>query len=101
MTRRFISALVAVSLLTLLFTVSALGHAHLVESDPADGDTIETPYTLTATFSAEFDPNPQRSFVRVVDPSGAEVARGGVSDDDPTVMTVELPALEPGEYTVQ
>ncbi len=52
---------------------------------PADGETIQTPYRLTATFTEEFDP--ERSFVRVQDATGAVVAEGGVSpvgsvDDD-------------------
>lgn len=101
MTRNAIGALVAAGLLVLLSTVSVLAHAELVESDPADGDTIETPYTLTATFSEEFDPNPQRSFILVEDSAGEEVARGGVSDDDPTMMTLDLPELPPGEYLVR
>ena len=101
MTHRLIGAFVAATLLVLLATVSVFAHAELVESDPADGETIETPYTLTATFSEEFDPNPQRSFVVVEDPAGDEVARGGVSEDDPTMMTVDLPELEPGDYTVR
>lgn len=101
MKRHFLGALVGASLLLFLSTVSALGHAELEESDPADGETIETPYTLTATFTEGFDPNPQRSFVLVRDVAGDEVARGGVSEDDPTMMTVDLPALEPGEYTVR
>lgn len=101
MTNRFIGALVAAALLVLLSTVSVLAHSELTESDPADGETIETPYRLTATFSEEFDPDPQRSFILVEDSAGDEVARGGVSDDDPTMMAVDLPELQPGEYTVR
>lgn len=101
MTRPSFRTLVAASMLLLVFTGTALGHAELVESDPADGETIETPYMLTSTFSEEFDPNPQRSFVVVEDSAGDEVALGGVSEDDPTMMTVDLPELEPGEYTVR
>jgi methionine-rich copper-binding protein CopC len=91
----------AACLLLVLPAATVLGHAVLVESDPADGDTIQTPYKLTATFAEEFDPNPQRSFITVVDATGAEVASGAVSEDDPTVMTADVPALEPGVYTVR
>ena len=51
-----------------------LAHAELEESDPADGATITTPYTLTATFSEEFDPD--RSFIRVRGPAGDDRGRG-------------------------
>jgi methionine-rich copper-binding protein CopC len=88
-------------LLLLPLAATALGHADLVHSDPADGKTIQTPFTITATFSEEFDPNPERSFMSVVNVDEVEVARGQVSQDDPTVMTVDVPVLDPGEYTVR
>ena len=81
----------------LLAPFRVLAHAELEESDPADGATITTPYTMTATFSEEFDPD--RSFIRVRGPSGDIVAEGGQDPDDPTMMTVDLPELPPGEYT--
>ena len=101
MTRSISGALCSALLLLMFSVMPASAHAELEESDPADGETIETPYTLTATFSEEFDPNPQRSFILVRDSAGDEVARGGVSAEDPQMMTVELPALDPGEYTVR
>ena len=91
---------VAVAVLLLLFAVvPAYAHAELEESDPADGETITTPYTLTATFSEEFDRD--RSFIRVRDAAGELVAEGGQDPDDPNVMVAELPVLDPGIYTVQ
>lgn len=97
-----ITGAAAAALMLLLFSVSAVAaHAELEESDPADGATIEAPYTLTATFSEEFAADPEISFMRVQDASGAVVASGGQSADDPTMMTVDLPELEPGEYTVR
>ena len=88
---------VVAAFLVLLTAVPVLAHADLEESDPADGATISTPYELTATFSEEFDPD--RSFIRVRGPSGDIVAEGGQDPDDPTMMTVDLPELPPGEYT--
>jgi methionine-rich copper-binding protein CopC len=74
-----------------------VGHAELEESDPAAGATITTPYTLTARFSEEIGTD--RSQIVISNSADEEVASGGISEDDATVMTVELPALEPGEYT--
>ena len=92
-----VRGVVVAAFLVLLTAVPALAHAELEESDPADGSTITTPYELTATFSEEFDPD--RSFIRVRGPSGDIVAEGGQDPDDPTMMTVDLPELPPGEYT--
>jgi copper resistance protein C len=94
-------AVVLACLLVLTVTGLAAAHAELVESEPADGDTIETPATLTAVFSIELDPNPERSFVIVRDAAGTEVARGAVSEDDLTTISAELPALPAGDYTVR
>jgi copper resistance protein C len=94
-------AVVLACLLILSISGPAVAHAELVESDPADSDTIETPATLTAVFSIELDPNPERSFVIVRDAAGMEVARGVVSEDDLTTISAELPALPAGDYTVR
>lgn len=94
-------AVVFACLLVLAISGPATAHAELVESDPADTDTIETPATLTAVFSIELDPNLERSFVIVRDAAGMEVARGAVSEDDLTTISAELPALPAGDYTVR
>jgi copper resistance protein C len=94
-------AVVLACLLVVSVSGLAAAHAELVESDPADGDTIETPATLTAVFSIELDPDPERSFVIVRDAAGTEVARGVVSEDDLTTISAELPALPAGDYTVR
>ena len=46
-------AFVGAYLLLLISSVPVFGHAELVETDPPNGGTIETPYTLSATFSEE------------------------------------------------
>ena len=95
------SASVAALVLLFLSVSGVAAHAELVSSDPADGETIETPFTLTATFSEEFASDTERSFIRVQDAGGDIVASGGQSPEDATMMTVDLPALDPGEYTVR
>ena len=94
-------AAIAAALLVLVWSSVALGHAELVTSDPAEGATITTPYTLRATFDEEVDPDPTRSSIVITNAAGAEVARGGVSADDHTMMTAELPELPPGTYTAR
>jgi copper resistance protein C len=86
---------------TLMFLVAgtAFAHASLVESDPADGATIQTPYTLSATYDEELTPN--GSGIIVKNAAGDEVATGTVSEDDDKVMTVDLPSLPPGEYVAR
>lgn len=97
MIRRTLWAALPACLLLLSLTGTAAGHASLVESDPPDGGTIEqTPYVLTAQFDEELDPD--RSSIVVENSDGDEVARGGVTPDDDTVMTVDLPPLPPGDY---
>jgi hypothetical protein len=79
-----------------LLAGAAAAHASLVESDPPDGATIDVgPASLTATFDEDLG---GRSRVVVDDADGEEVARGGISADDPRVIIVELPPLPPGQY---
>lgn len=95
---QIVGALVAASLLLVISIVPVLAHAELDESDPPEGGTIETPYTLTATFSEELLDG---SSIVVDDTAGDEVARGEPDPDDATVMVVELAELPPGEYVAR
>lgn len=98
MTRRLVlAAALAAALVTVLASV-VFGHAPLQSSDPADGATIKTPYTLTATFGEEITPN--GSSLVVQDSTGAQVASGTVSPDNNEQMTIDLPQLPDGQYTV-
>lgn len=98
MTHRF-GALVLAALAGLTVVGGVLAHAELESSDPADGATITTPYTLTAVFAEEIDV--ERSTLIVESSAGAQVAAGTVNTDDHTMMTAELPALPDGVYTVR
>ena len=65
MTRRLaLAAAFAAALVAVLASV-VFAHAPLQSSDPADGATIKTPYTLTATFGEEITPNGSSLVVRI------------------------------------
>ncbi len=81
MTHRFIGAFFAASLLLVISATSVLAQAELLESDPTDGETIETPYTLTATYSEELLDG---SNLVVDNATEEEAARGEVDPDDRT-----------------
>ncbi|GIW20460.1 MAG: hypothetical protein KatS3mg065_0756 [Chloroflexota bacterium] len=91
------------SLAIVFFLVAApvLAHAELVESTPADGAAVPPPAEVVAVFSEALVAD--RSSLEVRDAAGAVVARGGLDPADPKRLTMraELPALEPGTYTVR
>src|SRR6266516_3526849 len=81
----------------LLATASgALAHATLESSDPAEGQSIATPYVMVARYDEELAPVGSSIVVRAA--SGDVVAQGGVAEDDLFTMIVELPALAVGAY---
>jgi copper transport protein len=85
---------------------SAFAHAGFVSSDPAPGQVLETaPPSVSITFSEP--PDPELSFVKVLDAGGGVVAQGGnVTDGEPLERTGErtislpLDDLSDGVYTV-
>ncbi|MDP8905812.1 MAG: copper resistance protein CopC [Chloroflexota bacterium] len=93
--RRWLPRALAAFVLLSLAPPTALAHAELEESDPPDGATITTPYTLVARFTDELDRT--RSNIVVYDAANQAVAQGGVGEDVFT-MTVELEALPAGPY---
>jgi copper transport protein len=79
----------------------AAAHALLTSSDPPAGASLsEAPNSVTITFTET--PDPKLSSIRVLDSTGAPVAAGPtqVVPGAPTELTVSLPALQPGVYTV-
>ena len=96
-------ALVAAAFLVLLTPVTALGHAALDSSTPADGETVTgTPSTIDAAYTETLDPG--GSSLVLVDASGTEIATGGVTTTtEPTkeMSITGLPDLAPGTYTVR
>ena len=101
MISRLLAAVSLACLATLAIAVPVLGHAELVESDPPDGGTIQTDggYTFTATFSEEMLEG--SGVVRSqLGRRGGRQRRGSIRTM-PTVLTAELPELEPGDYAAR
>ena len=100
--RLTVIVLLAVGLL-LVSTASVSAHARYDRSEPPSGSALDgDPFVLKAWFSQELT---SKSFIQVVDANGAQVdlGDGKVDLDDPIrkMMTVSLPALPPGVYTVR
>ena len=97
--RRFLPAWALV--LTLLPT-SALAHAVLVKAVPPQRATLaESPPRVELWFNERLEPAYSRA--SVTDEAGAQVDLRDVvvSREDPKRLSVSLPALGPGRYTVR
>ncbi|WP_434175638.1 copper resistance CopC family protein [Brachybacterium conglomeratum] len=90
------------ALLAALLALGAPAQAHdtLLESDPADGATLETsPEAITLTFSADIlDVSP---LVRITDESGEQLAEITPSIDGPVATATLEEPLPAGTSTVQ
>jgi len=98
-------ALLAALLGTMLAALLVLGapaqaHDTLLESDPADGATLETsPEAITLTYSADIlDVSP---LVRITDESGEQIAEITPSVDGPVATAPLEEPLPAGESTIQ
>jgi len=82
--------------------VAAWAHGKLESATPATGSTVDTaPDTLRLAFNEDLEPT--FSSVKVSDANGKPVAHDSAKVDPatPRVMTVAMPKLAPGAYTVQ
>ncbi len=80
---------------------TASAHALLQSSDPAAGDTLTaSPSAVTITFGET--PDPKLSTIKVLDSAGNPVQTGATEavDGHSDELTVSLPTLQPGVYTV-
>jgi copper transport protein len=99
--RRFVIA-VLLSLTGLLSVgIAADAHALVSSSTPADGANLDrAPTQVSITFTER--PDPQLSAIHVLDVGGRRLESGGVRavPGDPATLTVPLPSLPNGVYTV-
>lgn len=90
----------AVVLLGIAWAPGAQAHDQLVSSTPADGETLEAaPTEAQLTFSADIE-QVGIAFV-LTDGSGELLDLPTVPALDGAVVTVALPALEPGSYSLE
>ncbi|MFM0197929.1 copper homeostasis periplasmic binding protein CopC [Paraburkholderia strydomiana] len=82
--------------------VAALAHGKLESAVPASGSTLDiAPDSLRLTFNEDLEPT--FSTVKVSDSTGAAVTKekAKVDSSNPRVLTIALPKLSSGSYSVQ
>jgi copper resistance protein C len=87
-------------LLLAVFAPMASAHSHPVSMDPAANATASRPGKVTMHFSGDLEP--KFSSITVSNQTGRLVNKGAsvVSPSDAKLMTVALPPLSGGVYTV-
>ncbi|MBY8606819.1 MAG: copper homeostasis periplasmic binding protein CopC [Burkholderia sp.] len=97
-----LAAFVAAAALIAAAPVAASAHGKLESAAPATGSTLDVaPDTVRLTFNEDLEP--AFSSVKVSDANGNAVTqdKAKVDASNPHVMTVAMPKLAPGAYTVQ
>ncbi|HDR9358305.1 TPA: copper homeostasis periplasmic binding protein CopC [Burkholderia vietnamiensis] len=101
LTMKQLASLAAAAALSLT-PLAALAHGKLENAVPALGSTVDVaPESLQLTFNENLEPT--FSSVKVSDANGAPVTKekAKVDTSNPRVMTVAVPKLMSGTYTVQ
>jgi len=87
------------TLFTLLAATVAFAHSVPVEMTPAANSTVSAPASIVVHFSEALEP--KFSTLTLTDAAGRVVNKEpSVVSSDAKVMTLSLPALTPGVYTV-
>jgi copper resistance protein C len=100
---RRIGAVVLALGLMVTSSSNAFAHARYDRSEPAAGSTLDgAPFVLRAWFTQELT---SKSTIRIVDATGTQVDLGDgrvdLDDPDRKAMTVSVPELPAGVYTVE
>jgi methionine-rich copper-binding protein CopC len=94
---RWVAALALVAAIG--WVAPAAAHTQLVSSSPQPGATVESPASVSLTFSeALLDIGLQ---IAVLDSQGGDHARGAAYFSDPRTVQVDVEPLAPGSYTTQ
>ncbi|HDR8911273.1 TPA: copper homeostasis periplasmic binding protein CopC [Burkholderia multivorans] len=101
LTLRQLAGLAAAGAIALV-PVAAFAHGKLESAAPASGSTVDVaPDVLRLTFNEDLEPT--FSSIKVADTTGAAITKEKAKVDgaNPRVMTVAVPKLASGTYTVQ
>ncbi|KUY70089.1 copper resistance protein CopC [Burkholderia cepacia] len=101
-TLRRLAAIAVAGAIVAAAPVAASAHGKLESAAPATGSTVDTaPDTLRLTFNEDLEPT--FSSVKVSDVNGNAVSqeKAKIDASNPRVMTIAMPKLAPGAYTVQ
>jgi methionine-rich copper-binding protein CopC len=103
MTSKSLSSRSTIAVLLCIFLIAvpaAFAHTHPVSMTPAANSTIAPPDSITINFSGDLEP--KFSSITLTNASGkvVSVAKSVVSSTDAKVMTLALPKLPAGVYTV-
>ncbi|MBU9517630.1 copper homeostasis periplasmic binding protein CopC [Burkholderia multivorans] len=101
LTLRQLAGLAAAGAIALV-PAAAFAHGKLESAAPASGSTVDVaPDVLRLTFNEDLEPT--FSSIKVADASGAAITKEKAKVDgaNPRVMTVAVPKLASGTYTVQ
>ena len=84
----------------LVFTGAAFAHVFPQKQEPGAGASVAAPSLVKITFDGPLEP--AFSSLTVTDAAGKQVstAKSAVDASQPDVITVALPALQAGRYTV-
>ncbi len=90
----------AVFVVTALVSGTALAHVFPKTREPGAGMTVPSPSQVRITFGGRLEPT--FSSLTVTDAQGKKVnaEKARIDSENPTVMTVALPTLPAGHYTV-
>lgn len=97
---RFVPTLAAVALVLTLGTGRAHAHAHLRTATPAAESTVAAPAKVAINFTEGVEP--RFSTIEVSDAAGKRVDKqdSHTAPSDSKLLSVGLPQLAPGTYTV-
>jgi methionine-rich copper-binding protein CopC len=100
--RVLVLALLSVPVLALLLPAAGWSHAYLVRSVPAARTTVaRAPERVQVWFNERLEPAYSRLSVWGRDSKRVDAADVAVAADEPTRLSVGVPALPAGAYTVK
>ena len=100
MFQRSATRISTLALTTVLAVAPAFAHSHPVTMLPAKDATVEAPTEVSVIFSEDLEP--KFSSMKLEDRTGAVVSKAASAVDPANAkhMTLALPRLAPGVYTV-